>query len=171
MSVLTRIMSPVLTNGGTCTTSPVSSVAGLTCALAVAPLMPGASVGHLQVHGGRQLDADGLFAVELDLDGHFRLQVVHRSPSASLAMLTLLERRGVHEAVAVAVEVEILHLLFLERCPLQRVFRPQLLVAQRAVADVPELDADEAAQVAWGDMLELEDPEEVLLDLDQHAAS
>jgi hypothetical protein len=40
--VLTRIMSPVLTNGGTLTTRPVSSVAGLTCALAVAPLMPGA---------------------------------------------------------------------------------------------------------------------------------
>src|SRR5262249_40443966 len=41
VSVLTRILSPSLTNGGTCTTSPVSSVAGLTCALAVAPLMPG----------------------------------------------------------------------------------------------------------------------------------
>src|SRR5919201_6908953 len=41
VSVFTRTMSPVLTNGGTCTTRPVSSVAGFTCALAVAPLIPG----------------------------------------------------------------------------------------------------------------------------------
>src|SRR5437763_6960549 len=41
VSVLTRTLSPSLMNGGTCTTSPVSSVAGFTCALAVAPLMPG----------------------------------------------------------------------------------------------------------------------------------
>ncbi len=41
VSVLTRILSPSLTNDGTCTTRPVSSVAGFTCALAVAPLMPG----------------------------------------------------------------------------------------------------------------------------------
>src|SRR5262249_5285497 len=41
VSVLMRILSPSLTNGGTWTTRPVSSVAGLTWALAVAPLMPG----------------------------------------------------------------------------------------------------------------------------------
>src|SRR5438094_323020 len=41
VSVLTRTLSPSLMNGGTCTTSPVSSVAGFTFALAVAPLMPG----------------------------------------------------------------------------------------------------------------------------------
>ena len=41
VSVLTRTLSPSLTNGGTWMTRPVSSVAGLTCALAVAPLMPG----------------------------------------------------------------------------------------------------------------------------------
>ena len=41
VSVLIRTLSPWLTNGGTCTTSPVSSVAGLSCALAVAPLMAG----------------------------------------------------------------------------------------------------------------------------------
>src|SRR4029079_5067132 len=41
VSVLTRTLSPSLTNEGTLMTRPVSSVAGLTCALAVAPLMPG----------------------------------------------------------------------------------------------------------------------------------
>src|SRR6059058_3430750 len=41
VSVLTRTLSPSFTNGGTWMTRPVSSVAGLTCALAVAPLIPG----------------------------------------------------------------------------------------------------------------------------------
>src|SRR5262249_35469394 len=41
VSVLTRIMSPLLMKDGTVTTRPVSRVAGLTCADAVAPLMPG----------------------------------------------------------------------------------------------------------------------------------
>src|ERR1051326_2162290 len=40
-SVPTRIPSPTLTCAGTFTTRPVSSVAGFTCALAVARLMPG----------------------------------------------------------------------------------------------------------------------------------
>jgi hypothetical protein len=65
VSVLTRTLSPVLTNGGTWTTSPVSSRAGLTCALAVAPLMPGDRVLDRQVHGHRQLDAHRLGSVEL----------------------------------------------------------------------------------------------------------
>jgi hypothetical protein len=41
VSVLMRTTSPVLTNAGTLATSPVSRVAGLTWAAAVAPLMPG----------------------------------------------------------------------------------------------------------------------------------
>src|SRR5690606_37942301 len=40
-SVFTRMTSPTLTNEGTLTTRPVSSVAGLICARAVAPSMPG----------------------------------------------------------------------------------------------------------------------------------
>ena len=40
-AVSTRIFSPSLMNGGTCTTSPVSTVAGLVTLLAVADLMPG----------------------------------------------------------------------------------------------------------------------------------
>ena len=58
----------MLMNGGTWTTRPVSSFAGLTWALAVAPLMPGAVSVDLQVHRQRQLDAHRLAAVELHLD-------------------------------------------------------------------------------------------------------
>ena len=68
VSVLTRTLSPSLTNGGTWMTRPVSSVAGLTCALAVAPLMPGHRFLDHQIDGRRQLDADRLDVVELDAD-------------------------------------------------------------------------------------------------------
>ena len=71
-------MSPVLMNGGTLTTSPVSSVAGLTWLLAVAPLMPGTVSSTFRSTRLRQLDADRLGAVELDVDRHLRLQVVDR---------------------------------------------------------------------------------------------
>ena len=77
MSVLTRTMSPVLTNGGTLTTRPVSSVAGLIWLLAVAPLIPGAVSIDLQIHRRRQLDADRLAAVELHRDGGVGHHVVH----------------------------------------------------------------------------------------------
>src|SRR5204862_6676904 len=46
---------------------------------------------------------------------------------------------------------------------------PQLLISQRSAANVPQLHADEAAQVAGRDVLELEDPEQVLVHLDEHA--
>jgi hypothetical protein len=39
--VSTRIFSPSFTNSGTCTTAPVSIVAGLVEPEAVSPLMPG----------------------------------------------------------------------------------------------------------------------------------
>ena len=75
VSVLIRMTSPTLTNAGTCTTRPVSSVAGLTCAAAVAPLMPGHGVDHLQIDRLRQLDADRLGLVELDADERLGQQV------------------------------------------------------------------------------------------------
>ena len=59
-------------------TRPVSSVAGLTCALAVAPLMPGHGFLHDQIDGRRQLDADRLDVVELDPDDRVGDQVVLR---------------------------------------------------------------------------------------------
>ena len=70
---------------------------------------------------------------------------------------------GVHEVVVVAVVVEVLHLALVERRALDEVFRPQLVVGERAAADVARLDADEAAQVAGRDVLELEDAEQVVL--------
>jgi hypothetical protein len=56
VSVLTRMVSPVLTKGGTFTTRPVSVVAGLIWLLAVAPLMPGeVSVTFRSTVGGSSM--------------------------------------------------------------------------------------------------------------------
>jgi hypothetical protein len=65
--------------------------------------------------------------------------------------------------------VHVLHVLLVERRALDEVLGAQLLVRQRAAADVAKLGAHEAAQVAGGDVLQLEDAKEVIVDLDQHA--
>ena len=70
----------------------------------------------------------------------------------------------------VAVAVEVLHLPLVEDGALDVFFGAELVVGLDAGADVPHLRLDEAALVAGGEMLEIEDPEQVVLDLDQHAA-
>ena len=169
MSVLTRILSPVLTKGGTCTTRPVSSVAGLSCALAVAPLIAGRRVLHHQVDRQRQLDADRLAAVELHLDHHLGEQVIHRITEGLARDVDLLERVGVHEVVVGAVVVHVLHRTLVERRALDEIFRSQFVVGQGAAADIARLHAHEAAEVAGRDVLYIERAEQVLVQLEQHA--
>src|SRR6185503_166755 len=125
-------------------------------------------VEHLEVDGLRQLDADRLGPIELDVDGHLRLQVVHRLAERLAVDVDLFVGRGVHEIIVFAVLIQVLHLALVERRALHRVLGPQLLISQRSAANVPELHADKTAQVARGDVLELEDPEQVLLHLDEH---
>ena len=69
----------------------------------------------------------------------------------------------------VAVAVEVLHLPLVDDRPLDVLFGAELVVRLEPGADVPHLRLDEAALVAGGEMLQLEDPEQVVLDLDQHA--
>ncbi len=77
---------------------------------------------------------------------------------------------GVHEMERVAVAVEILHLPLVDDRPLDVFFGAELVVRLEAGADVPHLGLDESPLVAGGEMLEVENPEQVVLDLDQHAA-
>ena len=56
-----------------------------------------------------------------------------------------------------------------ERATLDEVFRAELLVRQRSAADVAELHADEPAQVARRDVLQVEHAEQIVADLHQHA--
>ena len=73
--VSTLILSPSLMNGGTCTTSPVSVLAGLVTLLAVADFKSGLGFDHLELHRLRQLDAHGLAIEEFDHDLQIGRQV------------------------------------------------------------------------------------------------
>ena len=63
--VSTLMRSPGLTNSGTCSTSPVSRVAGLRAPDTRSPCTPGFGRGHRQLHGGRQVHAHDLVVVHL----------------------------------------------------------------------------------------------------------
>ena len=160
----------MLTNGGTCTTRPVSSVAGLTCALAVARLMPGDGVHDFQVDRDRQLDADRLLAVELHRDDRLGQDVVGVVAQHLGVDVDLLVAARVHEMERVAVTVEVLHLPLVEDGAFDVLFGAELVVGLQAGADVAHLGLDESALVAGREVLEIENPEEVVLELDQHAA-
>ena len=134
-----RILSPSFTNAGTVTTRPVSIVAGFTCAAAVAPLMPGHGIRHLEVDRQRQVDADRLGLVELHADLRLRQQVQRLIAERLLRQVDLLVGLRVHEVEDVAVPIEELHLVLIERGALHVVFRPELVVHQPAIADVPQL--------------------------------
>ena len=150
-------------------TRPVSSVAGLTCALAVAPIDAGHRFLHDEVDRRRQLDAHRLRLVELDADDRVRHQVVHRVAERLGRDVGLLVARRVHEVVVVAVAVEILHLALVERRALDIFFRPELLVGEHLRPDVAHPHLDVRPLVAGRQMVELEDAEEVVAHLDEHA--
>ena len=69
---------------------------------------------------------------------------------------------GVHEMVRVAILVHVLHLALVQNRAFHEVFRAQLLIGERAAADVPELDPHEAAKVAGGHMVKLEHAKQVI---------
>jgi hypothetical protein len=81
----------------------------------------------------------------------------------------LLERRRVHEIEVVGVVVEVLHLALVERGAFEVLLRPELLVRQGGGADVPHPRLDEAPLVARGEVLDVEDPEQIVADLDEIA--
>ena len=146
-----------MTNDGTVTTRPVSSVAGLTCAAAVAPLMPGTvSVTFRSTVSGRWMP-DRLVLVELDVDERLRQQVERAVAEHLLRQVNLLVGLGVHEVEQVAVPVEELHLVLVERRALHVVFRPELVVDEPVGPDVAQLALDVPALVAGRDVVQLED--------------
>ncbi len=129
----------MLTNGGTCTTRPVSSFAGLTCALAVARLMPGTvSTTFRSTAEDFDVDVDLLVAVRI------------------------------HEMERIVVAVEVLHLPLVEDRAFDVFFRAELIVPLDARADVPHLGLDEPALVARREVLQIKYPEQIVLELDEH---
>src|SRR5450759_3108748 len=127
-------------------------------------------VDDLQIHRHRQLDADRLLAVELHEDRRFGDDVIRVVPQDLDVDVQLLVRPRVHEMERVAVTVEILHLPLVEDRPLDVLFGAELVVPLLAGADVPHLGLDEPPLIARGEMLQVEDPEQLILELDQHAS-
>ena len=75
----------------------------------------------------------------------------------------------VHEVEQIAVAIEELHLVLLERRALHVVFRPELMVAEPAGSDVAHLALHVPALVAGRDVVEVDHTEQIAVDLDQHA--
>ena len=69
----------------------------------------------------------------------------------------------------IAVAVEVLHLPLVEDGALDVLLGAELVVGLDAGPDVPHLRLDEPALVARREMLQIEDPEQVVLELDEHA--
>ena len=83
VSTFTR--SPTFTNSGTCTTSPVSSVAGLRAPETRSPWMPGSVSVTVELDRGREVDADDLVLVHRQDGGVAFLQVVDGVADRALA--------------------------------------------------------------------------------------
>src|SRR5712692_2399496 len=122
---------------------------------------------HDQIDGRRQLDSHRLDVVELDADQHLCDEVVLRVAERFGGDVDLVVGRRIHEVVVVAVVVEILHLALVERRALNVLFRAELLVGEGARANVPHAHLDVRALVAGREVVQLENPEQVVPDLDQ----
>ena len=90
-AVSTRIFSPSLMKGGTCTTNPVSVLAGLVTLEAVALFNPGSVSTTVKLHRLRQLDSNRLAVEELHLDLQIGDQVVDRVAQNFPGQVGLLE--------------------------------------------------------------------------------
>ena len=105
--VSTCTSSPLSRYDGTWITSPVSSVAGLVCACAVAPFTAGAVSTTCEHDRVRQLDRDHLVVEEHRADAaHAVLQIAADVAEVVGRERELLVRLRVHEVEAVVVAVE-----------------------------------------------------------------
>ena len=108
-----------------------------------------------------------LFKQELDADEHLGDQIVFRVAQCLGGNLDLLVARRVHEVEVVRVVVHVLHLPLVERRALDVFFRAELLVHQRLRADVAHAHLDVRALVPRRQVVELEQPIELVPELDE----
>jgi hypothetical protein len=110
-----------------------------------------------------------LAAVELDLDDRVGQDVVDGVAEHLAVDVNLLEALRVHEVERVAVGVEILHIVLVENRALDVLFSAELVVDERAGPDVARAALHEPAFVAGGQVMEIENPQQVVADLDEIA--
>src|SRR5262245_36304067 len=125
-------------------------------------------VDHREHHGGRDLDADGAAVVEVYLDVGVGQEVARLAFEEVRLQRELLVVLLVHEDVAVAVLVEVLHLARIDESAFDLVLGAEALVGLGALVDVLHLDLHEgAAAAADVDVVGLEHPPDALVPLEE----
>ena len=150
-------------NGGTCTTKPVSSRSGLSCALAVAPLMAGvvSATARSTVSGSKIPTGAPLEQIHRN-DGVGQ-QVLDGVTKRIAGQANLFKALGVHKMVRIAVHVQKLHPTGVQRGALNVILRAELLVGQRAAPDVAKTTLHEPPLIARCQVVEVENPEQILI--------
>ena len=159
-------MSPTLTNNGTCTTAPVSSVAGLVTFETVSPFTPGSVSRTARSTAAGSCSDDGLPSTVSNWTVSFsrmKQVVVHRSRQ------DLVERLGVHQVDVVAVVVGVPRVTLFTSVRMRGIFSPaRNVLSLPAALQRLQLGAHERAALARLDVLELDDAEHLPVDLDVH---
>ncbi len=166
-----RIFSPGLTNGGTWTFRPVSSVASLYWLVAVAPARAGGvSVTVSSTKSGTSIET-GLSLMYLTITSRVGQQVVHRRADDLGREAELVVCLGVHEHVIVAGRVEVFVLLGLDVRDFDLVDGTEPFLDQGAVVHVPQLGLDHRPEVARRVVGEVEDDEVDAFHRDHHSST
>ena len=161
--------SPSFTNSGTCTTAPVSSVAGFVTFETVSPLTPGwVSTTDSSTADGSCTPAGRPSTVSIGtvLDGCRNSSSVGDRVARQVELVVGLR---VHEDDVVAGVVEVLDVLHLGVDARELLAGAERLVDDRARLERLQLRAHERAALARLDVLELDDPPDDPVELDVHA--
>src|SRR5215218_6642794 len=126
----------------------------------------GVGLGDLHLDRARHLHVARLLVDEEELDLVVRQHPLHRVPELLLGDFDLVVVLGVHEDRGVARVIEVLHLFRFGPHRAELLPRPEGFVDHRPVLDPPQLGADESAALARLDVLELDDPPDLPVDLD-----
>src|SRR6185436_3830981 len=123
---------------------------------------------HLQLHREGHLDGDRAALVELDLADRVLLEPLAVLAQEALVERHLLEVVLVHEDVAFAVLVQVLHVDLLDVDHVELVARPEADFLRVAALQVPHLDLDHRAQVARRVVVDVHDVLELTFVVDDH---
>ena len=161
--------SPTFTNSGTCTTAPVSSVAGFVTFDTVSPRTPGSVCETVSSTDEGSWMPEGLpstVSICTELEGSTNCELFLEVGSRQVDLLV---RLLVHEDHLVTGVVEVLDALHLGVDARELLAGAERLVDDGARAEVLELRAHEGAALARLHVLELDDAPDIAVHLDVHA--
>ena len=162
------IRSPVATKSGTCTTAPVSSVAGFVTFVTVSPRTAGSVSATVSSTDDGSWSPAGLpstASICTELDG---ARIRERVRDLGVREAELLERLLVHEVRLGPVVVQELHVLHLGVHARELLAGAERLVDDRARVERLQLRAHERPALPRLHVLELDDAPDVAVDLDVH---